>query len=587
MLRLGTPHAGQRLTSFSSLTRADDSWYCIWDSFRVTHPLYAIVAPIAQSEMVRALIDIWRHDGWLPDCRMSSCPGYSQGGANAETLLADSYVKGIHKGVNWTDGLQAVLVNSDKPPPAWNYYGRGGINERKQHGFIPVEDRRNNRRDAGNLTSISSMFPTVRKGQVFERGQWTHPKDTYNVVGGPVVSRQLEYALNDVSVALIAAGEGREDIYDDYRNRSSDWRNIWKADMKGDGWTGFFQARYRDGSWAHQDPAHCSPRDGLGCYLGDPAETYEASLHQYSFFVPHDMAALIELMGGHQTFLDRLDYIWEHGLADIGDELSFLAIFSYNWAPNGYRRTVDRQLMLIDTYFNTTAGGIPGNDDSGATGALHVFFSLGFMPIAGTATYLLSTPLFPGYSIKSEITGATARVVTHGFDGATKNKYIIKAKLNGEEWTKPWFNHSFFLDGGTLELWLGPEPSADFGTKIEDLPPSFSTGGFSFKEYGGELRQAIDFALRPQTVYPDVQRLFVVHGFEVNSFLVFSMLVLVCIMALLSKRLHQDQEQIMQQLKANKAEQLELGHQPVAMRDDEDDEDEEEHRASGRQRLYT
>lgn len=72
------------------------------------------------------------------------------------------------------------------------------------------------------------------------------------------------------------------------------------------------------------------------------------------------MAALRDLMGGHETFIKRLDYIWDHGLADIGDELSFLTVFSYNWALGGYRRTVDRQLMLLDTYFNTTTVGIPG-----------------------------------------------------------------------------------------------------------------------------------------------------------------------------------------------------------------------------------
>ena len=79
-----------------------------------------------------------------------------------------------------------------------------------------------------------------------------------------------------------------------------------------------------------------------------------------SFYVPHDMATLVQLMGGYDTFLNRLDGIWDHGLADIGDELSFLAVYQYNWAPGGYSRSVDRQLMILDTYFNTTNGGIPG-----------------------------------------------------------------------------------------------------------------------------------------------------------------------------------------------------------------------------------
>ncbi|KAJ7612386.1 family 92 glycoside hydrolase, partial [Mycena polygramma] len=60
-----------------------DSFYCIWDTFRVVHPLYAITAPTAQAEIVRALIDIYHHAGWLPNCRMSLDKGFTQGGSNA------------------------------------------------------------------------------------------------------------------------------------------------------------------------------------------------------------------------------------------------------------------------------------------------------------------------------------------------------------------------------------------------------------------------------------------------------------------------------------------------------------------------
>jgi putative alpha-1,2-mannosidase len=38
-------------------------FYCIWDSFRAQHPLLTIIDPVAQTQMVRALIDIYRHVG--------------------------------------------------------------------------------------------------------------------------------------------------------------------------------------------------------------------------------------------------------------------------------------------------------------------------------------------------------------------------------------------------------------------------------------------------------------------------------------------------------------------------------------------
>lgn len=99
--------------------------------------------------------------------------------------------------------------------------------------------------------------------------------------------------------------------------------------------------------------------------------------------------------------------------------------------------------------------------------------------MAGQSVYLLSTPLFPSYQIISQVTGKTATVKANNWDGAQTNKYIQSATFNGQPYTKNWIAHKdLFLDGGTLEVTLGPSPS-DFGTKAADLPPTLSTGGFT------------------------------------------------------------------------------------------------------------
>jgi putative alpha-1,2-mannosidase len=54
-----------------------DSFYCIWDSYRSIHPFLTLVDPHSQTLMVRSLLDIYRHTGYLPDCRMSHCKGTS------------------------------------------------------------------------------------------------------------------------------------------------------------------------------------------------------------------------------------------------------------------------------------------------------------------------------------------------------------------------------------------------------------------------------------------------------------------------------------------------------------------------------
>lgn len=62
--------------------------------------------------MVRGLIDIYRFEGWLPDCRMDLCKGFTQGGSNADVVLADTFVKGLTNGIDWETGYEAVLKDA-------------------------------------------------------------------------------------------------------------------------------------------------------------------------------------------------------------------------------------------------------------------------------------------------------------------------------------------------------------------------------------------------------------------------------------------------------------------------------------------
>ncbi len=63
--------------------------------------------------MVRSLIDIYRFEGKLPDCRMSLCKGFTQGGSNADVVLADAYVKGLTDGIDWAKGYEAVVSDAE------------------------------------------------------------------------------------------------------------------------------------------------------------------------------------------------------------------------------------------------------------------------------------------------------------------------------------------------------------------------------------------------------------------------------------------------------------------------------------------
>lgn len=106
-----------------------------------------------------------------------------------------------------------------------------------------------------------------------------------------------------------------------------------------------------------------------------------------------------------------------------------------------------------------------------------VFSHLGFYPVAGQDTYLLNRPYFPKITIHNEVTGASATILATNFGGG--NNYIQSATLNGKAYTKNWISHDLFLNGGTLELVMGPGKDSTWGTGKDDLPPSLSTGGFA------------------------------------------------------------------------------------------------------------
>ncbi|KAK7006255.1 glycoside hydrolase family 92 protein [Favolaschia claudopus] len=437
-----------------------DSFYCIWDTFRVVHPLYAITAPSAQAEIVRALIDIYEHTGFLPDCRMSMDKGFTQGGSNADSLLADSFVKGIgmraEEGVDWEKAFEGMVKDATEMGD-FEVEGRGGVNSRERLGYVPAGDTDHPPSGGANTRSAS---------------------------------RLLEYAYNDFSIALVAQGLNKSSsVVQHYLNKSHDWLNIWNPNATHSGFSGFIQPKSADGSWYFDQrydhngvfrPDHCSPVFGhLDCFGGwGGGEFYEASSWEYSFYVPHDMARLVGVMGGKETFSKRLDHFFEAGFHDMGDEPGFLPTYLYNYVSEPVK-TVDRVDETVATYYNTSVIGLPGNDDSGSMGAYVVWSHLGFFPVAGQSIYLLNRPYFPKITLRNEINGATAIIRAVNFGG--ENRYIQSATLNGKTYTKNWISHDFFRYGGTLELVMGKGKESKWGTGEGDVPESLSTGGFNGK----------------------------------------------------------------------------------------------------------
>lgn len=204
--------------------------------------------------MVRTVIDVYRHEGFLPDCRMSLCKGWTQGGSNADSFLADSFAKGL-QGIDWKTAYEAVVKDAEVEPPNFKVEGRGGIQSWKSHGYIPKND-----------DSPGSGLRTRS------------------------ISRTVEYAYNDFCIAEMAKALGHEDDYKKYTKSAQNWRNLFlenqtsSVDGRDTGFVGFLQPRSVNGSWEYQDPIHCSPLlNPDSCYYDEKGgETYEASIWLYT-----------------------------------------------------------------------------------------------------------------------------------------------------------------------------------------------------------------------------------------------------------------------------------------------------------------
>ncbi|KAJ5918112.1 hypothetical protein N7454_010487 [Penicillium verhagenii] len=418
-----------------------DDFYTMWDIFRCTVSFYHIFQPAYYESMIRSLIDIWRHQGYMPDGRSGNWNGLVQGGSDADNVLADAYVKGLRGAINWTDGYAAMLKDAEVTPyntfdptdfTASTKEGRGALDDWKELGY--VSEDRNTR----------------------------------------CISRTVEYSLNDFAVSQVAKGERPDDVQK-YLNRSAGWQNIWDTSVESLNFTGFLAPRFSDGAFNSSD---YDPRLCGGCEWS--SYTYEAVPWEYSFVVPHDVETLIKFMGGSKTFDERLDMMFAPNMAiqnlgdngagittlmNIGNEPDFATPYLYNYI-NKQHKSVAQSRSLANEFFKDVAYGIPGNSDAGAMNSWLLWQMLGIYPIVTQPVYLLSSPWFP--DLNMTINGnQTLRISATGLD---EGYYVQSVKINGEQWTKNWFEHDDIMtNGGRIEFELGKDANM---WESGDVPPS-------------------------------------------------------------------------------------------------------------------
>ncbi len=388
-----------------------DDNFAVWDTWRTSFPLLVLIDPDMVRGNILCFMDRLKNNGKVRDAFVAGNDMDSeQGGNDVDNVIADAYVKGV-QGIDWNEVYLFMKNNAD--------------NERK--GLFTY----NNKVDSV-YKSNNSKYKTLG---------WIPECLNSN-------SNTLEYAYNDYCVAQVAKGIGNNNDYEKYLKRSNDWTNLWNPDLESDGFKGFIDAKKAFGAFLYQDAKH------WGKSWINPF--YEGSSWTYSYFVPHDINQLITLMGGKETYAQRLEHAMDKKLIDYGNEPAFLALRTFNHVgrPDLTSKWV---YWIMEHNFDLT--GCTGNDDTGAMSSWYMFSAMGFFPNAGQDIYYLNAPLYP----KTEMTlGNGQKLTIIAKNAGGKNIYIKSCKINGEKWNSSIFRHADIANGGIIEMELS-EVAGDWG----------------------------------------------------------------------------------------------------------------------------
>ena len=407
-----------------------DDYYAIWDTYRTSTPLITLIDPQRETDIVRSLLTIYKRDGYMPDARSGNANGRTQGGSNAEIVIADAFVKGL-KGIDYELALKAMLQDATVPPGGnQEAEGRGGLVPYLELGYIPHGIPR-----AGNRT--------------------------------------VEYAYCDYAIALVAKGLGKEDLYRQYMKQSGNWKNLWRSDYEHEGVKGFIMPRDKEGNWLDQIPFGNS-KVQKPTYTYTPVTFegpwytpwwdmffYEASSWEYSLSIPHNVPGLIAQCGGKEKFEERLDIFFDKGFYNVNNEPSFLTPCLYHWIGKPWRSD-DRIREIITTHFNDSPMGLPGNDDSGAMSSWLAFHMTGLYPNAGQDYYLIHAPMLKETTFHLE-DGKDFTIRAERL--SDENRYIQSVTLNGKDYPYSALRHKDLVAGGELVLKMGNKPGK-WGTEL-------------------------------------------------------------------------------------------------------------------------
>jgi predicted alpha-1,2-mannosidase len=387
--------------------------FSLWDTYRATHPLYTIIEQEKTNDFINTFLAKYDEGGIMPIWDLAANYTGCMIGYHAVPVIADAYLKGI-RNYDVEKAFTAMKHSATRD--------KLGLDSYKKFGFIPVE------------------------------------------IESESVSKTLEYAYDDWTIAQMAKSLGKETDYKTYLERAQYYKNVFDPS------TQFMRGRFRNKWFAPFDPYEVN------------FNYTEANSWQYSFYVPQDISGFIKLLGAKKELEKQLDNLFSAAdktsgshQVDItgligqyahGNEPSHHMAYLYNFVNKPFKTQEKIRQILTELYTNAPDG-ISGNEDCGQMSAWYIFSSLGFYPVTpGSNQYIIGSPIFKKATINLE-NGKSFTIQAN--QQSEENKYIKSVKLNGENYKFSYLNHADIINGGNLVFEMTNKPT-NWGTKDAFIP---------------------------------------------------------------------------------------------------------------------
>lgn len=411
---------GDYINSTNEIKNAPDkkhySTFSLWDTYRAAHPLYTIIQPKRTAGFINSMLRQYDDYGYLPIWQLWGKETYCMIGNHAIPVVVDAYNKKL-EGIDYNHAWEAVNASSRIP---------------HHHA-------------AFNLLDEYKYFPENKQSQS--------------------VSIALEVAFNDWCVAQMAKQMDKKDDYEFFNQRAGYYKNHYDPSI------GFFRAKDDKGAWI--EPFSPLKYGGNGGY-----PFTEGNGWQYLWYVPQDVYGFIDLMGGDEAFVAKLDEFFTLDVlpADVngnasgfigqyahGNEPSHHIAYLYNYTSQPWK-TQYYTAKVMNEQYTTQPSGYSGNEDCGQMSAWYIFSSMGFYPVnPANGVYSIGSPQIPQATIHLE-NGKTFNITTHNTGG--ENIYIQKTLLNGKPYLNHFIKHDDIVQGGKIEFFMTNKPNKKYGKQI-------------------------------------------------------------------------------------------------------------------------